>query len=323
MNMNIIIAGVVILVVFLLVMGIVALVQSGSDKTDARIKQRLKGLGMTDASAPDLDLVLREVAMSEVPLFNRLLKKLRWASNIEKLINQSKAKGTPGVYLLCCFLLGLMGVYLGLYSGRLWISFAAGGMLGYSPIWYLNQKKRKRIDAFQKQLPEALDLMARALRAGHTFGGGMRMVADEFEAPLGPEFGQTLDEINYGMDVDKALTSLQDRVDCTDLKFFTVSVNIQRETGGNLAEIIAKIAELVRERFNLYGKIRVLSAEGRVSAYILTGLPFLIGGILFLINPDYLSLLWKREMGQSMLWSAGMSITVGVLVIRKIITIKV
>ena len=176
---------------------------------------------------------------------------------------------------------------------------------------------------FQQQLPEALDLLARALKAGHTFGGGMRMVADEFDDPIGSEFGQTLDEINYGMNVDRALKNLLARVDCIDLKFFIVSINIQRETGGNLAEIIAKISALVRERFALFGKIKVLSAEGRISAVILIALPFLLAGVLYAVNSDYISLLWTRELGQTMLWGAVVSMTIGAVIIRKIIQIKV
>jgi len=236
---------------------------------------------------------------------------------------QADAKGTPGVYLLVCALLAVIGFYAGSFSGRIWVSLAAGLMLGYMPIFRLQGMKRKRMDKFHNQLPEALDLMARALKAGHTFGGGMRMVANEFDAPIGPEFGKTLDEINYGMDVDRALANLQSRVDCSDLKFFVVSVNIQRETGGNLAEIIAKIAGLVRERFGLFGKIRVLSAEGRVSAYILIALPFLLGVILYIVNADYISLLWTRDLGQSLVWGAGVSMAIGAFVIRKIIKIKV
>lgn len=321
--MTIIIALAAAVIIFMFIMGVSSLFQSGKDQADQRVKNRLKALAMTDVDAETIDLVLRESSMSEVPWFNRLLEKMRWASNINKLIKQADAKGSAGIYLLVCALLAIVGFYAGTFSGRLWVSGALVVLLGYAPIWVLNGKKRKRMDHFQKQLPEALDLLARALKAGHTFGGGMRMIADEFDNPIADEFGQTLDEINFGMDVDRALANLQDRVDCTDLKFFIVSVNIQRETGGNLAEIIAKISELVRERFALYGKIRVLSAEGRVSAYILTALPFLLTGILYIVNPRYTSLLWTRDLGQTMVYCAAVSMAIGVLVIRKIITIKV
>lgn len=323
MSMTIIISAVAVLIVFLLVMGISSLMQSGSDKAERRVRERLRALAMTDADSGTVDLVLRDAAMSEISWFNRMLENMRWATNLEKLIYQADAKGTPGVYLLLCLLLAVIGAYAGSFSGRMWVVGMIGFLLAYMPIWRLQGKKRKRMDRFQQQLPEALDLMARALKAGHTFGGGMRMVADEFDAPIGPEFGKTLDEINYGMDVDRALANLQGRVDCTDLKFFVVSINIQRETGGNLAEIIAKISSLVRERFALFGKIRVLSAEGRVSAYILVALPFLIVGILYAVNSAYISLLWTRELGVTMIYAAGISMTIGCIVIRKIIKIKV
>lgn len=323
MSMILIIVGVAVLAVFLLVMAIGSFMQSGSDRAERRVKDRLRALALTGIDESAVDLVLREAAMSDVPMFNRLLERMRWSKNFNRLLYQADAKGSAGTYLLVCALLAVVGFYAGTFSGRLWVSLAAAGLLGYLPVGVLQSKKRKRMDRFQKQLPEALDLMARALKAGHTFGGGMRMVSDEFEAPIGPEFGKTLDEINYGMDVDRALSNLQERVDCPDLKFFVVSVNIQRETGGNLAEIIAKIASLVRERFALYGKIRVLSAEGRVSAYILIALPFVISGILYLINPNYVSLLWTRDLGQSMVWGAVASMVLGALIIRKIILIKV
>ncbi|AMK12708.1 MAG: type II secretion system F family protein [Pseudodesulfovibrio sp.] len=323
MSMTLIIVGVAVLAVFLLVMAVGSFMQSGSDRAQRRVKDRLRALAMTGIDDNAVDLVLRETTLSDVPMFNRLLERMQWSRNFNRLLYQADAKGSAGTYLLVCALLAVIGFYAGTFSDRLWVSLCSAALLGYLPVGVLRSRKRKRMDRFQKQLPEALDLMARALKAGHTFGGGMRMVADEFESPIGPEFGKTLDEINYGLDVDRALTNLQGRVDCPDLKFFVVSVNIQRETGGNLAEIIAKIAGLVRERFALYGKIRVLSAEGRVSAYILIALPFLITGILYAVNADYISLLWTRELGQNMVWAAAFSMVFGALIIRKIITIKV
>jgi len=321
--MTIIIALAVGLIIFMFITGIVSLLQSGSDDADQRVKNRLKAMTMSGDDVDAIDLVLRESSMSEVPWFNRFLENMRLAENITVLIKQADAKGSVGIYLLICVLLAVVGFYAGSISGKWWVSAALTLFCGYLPILRLKGQKKKRMDRFQQQLPEALDLLARALKAGHTFGGGMRMVANEFDDPIGSEFGQTLDEINYGMDVDRALKNLLDRVDCEDLKFFIVSVNIQRETGGNLAEIIGKISELVRDRFALYGKIKVLSAEGRVSAVILTALPFALGGILYIVNADYISLLWTRELGQTMLWAAIVSMGFGVLVIRKIIQIKV
>ncbi|MDP3426567.1 MAG: type II secretion system F family protein, partial [Humidesulfovibrio sp.] len=174
-----------------------------------------------------------------------------------------------------------------------------------------------------RQLPDALDLIARALKAGNTFAGGMRMVADEFADPIGPEFAITLDEINYGMDTEKALHNLMERVDSLDLKFFVVSVNIQRETGGNLSEIIGNTAALIRERFKIHGRIRILSAEGRISAIVLLAMPFAAAAVLYVIKPDYMEQLVTEPLGQLMVKSALASMTVGYFIIRRLVNFKV
>ena len=322
--MGLIIAAVSSLIIFLLIMGIVALFGSGKDKERKKIKQRLRTLTQQSAQEEEVDYLIRQSAMSEVPWFNRALERVRWAASLERMISQANLKGGVGRYLLTSAVLCIIGVYIAiLFDTGLVGIVVLGWILGFIPIWYVKRKKAQRMQLFQKQLPEALDLMSRALKAGHTFSGGMRMVADEFDDPIGLEFGKTLDEINFGVDVDRALRNLLDRVDVTDLKFFVVSVNIQRETGGNLAEIITKIAHLVRERFVLFGKVRVLSAEGRVSAILLCSLPFVIGGIIYLLNSEYMSLLWTTELGKSMTTGAVVSMVIGIAFIRKMVRIKV
>lgn len=324
MNMALIIAAVCTLVAFILIMGIVALLRSGKEEANDKVKARLRQFALNEVETESIDLLLKQSSMSEVPFFNRMLENLKFASNLTRTIKQADAKGSPGIYLLLCALLAMVGGYGGyILSDRLFVGMVLAFMLGNSPLWYLKRKKAKRMDRFQQQLPDALDLMSRALKAGHTFSGGMRMVADEFENPLGEEFRITLEEINFGMDVDRALLNLQERVDVTDLKFFIVSVNIQRETGGNLSEIISNIARLVRERFILYGKVRILSAEGRISAILLSALPFAISGVLYLINPDYISLLWTHDLGRTMAWSAITSMVMGVAIMRRMVNIKV
>ncbi|CCH48696.1 type II secretion system F family protein [Pseudodesulfovibrio piezophilus] len=311
-------------VLFLLFMGIGALLRSRRDEAEGRVKQRLRQFALTEVESDSIDLILKQTAMSTMPWFNRALKKLRFAANLEETIKQANAKGSAGVYLLVCALLGLIGIYIGIiFAQNLMVAVALAGVCGIMPILYLQKLRTSRMDRFQTQLPEALDLMSRALKAGHTFGGAMRMVADEFEDPIGSEFRTTIDEINFGMDVDRAMANLQNRVDVTDLKFFIVSINIQRETGGNLAEIISNIASLVRERFVLFGKIKVLSAEGRISAILLASLPFFISGALYMLNPEYMSRLWTTELGRTMTWGAIIAMSVGIVVMRKMVKIKV
>lgn len=312
------------LIIFMLVMGILSFLGASRNEADRKVGQRLRQLALTEVESPSFDLLLAQSSMSQVPWFNRLLEKLKFASRISKTIRQANAKGTAGTYLLISALLGLAGLYGGLIlTGKWWMAVGMAGACGYGPVFWLERKKQARMDAFHKQLPEVLDLMSRALKSGHTFGGAMRMVADEFVDPIGSEFGKTLDEINYGMDVDRALNNLLDRVDVADLKFFAVSVNIQRETGGNLAEIVENIASLVRERFVLFGKVRVLSAEGRLSAWLLSALPFLTAGILYVINPGYMSLMWTTELGLNMSYGAISGMLLGMFCMRRMVNIKV
>ena len=166
-------------------------------------------------------------------------------------------------------------------------------------------------------------MLARSLRAGHAFTGGLQMVGQEFDDPLGPEFTKTLNEINFGVDFDTALRNLVGRVDSGDLKLFVLSVAIQRGSGGNLAEILENIGRLIRERFTLKGQIQTLSGEGRISAYILVGLPFFIGFFIYLTNPDYLKLLVEDPIGHVMIAFAGIMMIIGILIMKKMVMMKV
>ena len=313
-------AGVAV-VLFLLVSGVLNLARSLANKDAARVKGRLQALAMTDATARTINLVRRE-ELSDVPWLNRMLGRWAWVGDLGRLIRQGEAKGTPGMYIILSLLLACIGFLVGKFSvGGL--SYLTVPLFADLPFRYLRRKRNKRMEVFQKQLPDALDLIARALKAGHTFGGGMRLAADEFPPPMGKELAKTLDEVNFGMDVGRAMENLIRRVECTDLKFFVVAVNIQRETGGNLAEIVSNIAGLVRERYVLFGKVRVLSAEGRLTAWILLALPIIIACVLYIINADYMGKLLFSEFGHKLLIGAACSMTVGTLIILRMIKIKV
>jgi tight adherence protein B len=191
------------------------------------------------------------------------------------------------------------------------------------PYLHLLKKKRERMAKFEKQLPEALDLIARSLKAGHAFTSGMKLVSEEFKDPLGPEFDETLDEVNFGLSVADALKNLTKRVECLDLKFFVVSVILQRETGGNLAEIIESLAHLIRSRFKFRRKVRVLSAEGKLSGVILVVLPFVLFAGLLLINPSYMGIMFADPIGKVIITISIIMIIVGVFFIRRIVDIDV
>ena len=183
--------------------------------------------------------------------------------------------------------------------------------------------KKKRIQRFKKQLPDGLDLIARALRAGHSFTGAMKLAAEEFDDPLGPEFEETLNEINFGVSVPVALKNLATRYDFEEIQYFVTGVTLQRETGGNLAELVEALAKLIRERFVFEGKVRVLTAECRLSAVILVVLPFLIAGYIWLTNPNFLKPLLSEPVGHLMIVSALVMMTVGIIVLKRMVHVKV
>ena len=196
-------------------------------------------------------------------------------------------------------------------------------LLGGAPLYYLRMKKKNRMRKFLVQLPEGLELIARGLRAGHAFTTGMKLAADNFEDPLGTEFHETLDEINFGLSVPDALKNLADRVDCPDLSFFVVSVVIQRETGGNLAEIIESIARIIRERFKFEDKLRVLSGEARFSAKILVALPLFVLVWLRFLNPGYGNVMYEDSLGKMMLGGAAALMIFGIFVMMRMVKIEV
>jgi len=177
---------------------------------------------------------------------------------------------------------------------------------------------------FDAQLPDALDLMARALKAGHALPGSLQMVATEFDEPIGGEFAKVVEEVNFGMSVEDALQNMTKRFgSSSDLKFFAIAVMIQRETGGNLAEILESISRVIRERFKLMGTIRTLAAEGKLSAIILVAIPFFVAFALSIMNPKYISVLVTDPTGKAMVFIALIMMALGIFVMKKIIQIKV
>lgn len=193
-----------------------------------------------------------------------------------------------------------VGALAGLASGSVAFGLLGAGAGGVVVVAHLRLRGEKRRGEFEAQLPEALDFIGRALRAGHGLTMAIGMVGDELPAPIGPEFRTVFDEINFGVPFDDALANLSGRVVSMDLNFFVIATRIHRETGGNFTEIIGSISSTIRERMKLQGKVRVLSSEGRFSGVLLGVLPFLIGGLMTLVNPEYMSELWFSEKGQNL-----------------------
>ncbi len=288
-----------------------------------KIRKKLKKLSISSQETEASDL-LRKRTLSEVPLLNRILLRITMIERLDRLRSLANAQLPTGFFILLALLFaGVSFLVFYLMKIYLILNVFLGICIGTFPFLYLYIKKNKRMRKFQTQLPEALDLMARSLRAGHAFSTGMKLAAEEFEDPLGPEFSLTLDEINFGLGVPEALTNFVNRVECQDLNFFVVAVILQRETGGNLAEIMESIAHLIRERFKLFGKIRTLAAEGKLSMWVLLALPFFIIGALFVVNPEYIKILFIEPVGRIMCGIALFMMFIGYLVMRRMVNIEV
>jgi tight adherence protein B len=204
----------------------------------------------------------------------------------------------------------------------MWLGAGAGVVLGALPVFYIQYRRRKRLDKFERQLPEALDLITRALRAGHAFPAALKMAGEEMAEPVAGEFSTVHDEVNFGVSLGQALAHLSERVPLTDLRYFVVAVLIQRDSGGNLTEILSNLSHLIRERLKLMGKVRVLSSEGRLSAWILTLMPFFMAGLMNLMNPEFMKPLWTDPIGINIITYTLTLMFFGVLIMRKIIKIR-
>jgi tight adherence protein B len=323
--MELLLVFLIFVAVILLVEGLFLLSRSWWNPEARRVKTQLRQLSAEAYGQRDIDLV-RQRMMSDIPWFNRFLLNVRLPviDRIERMVLQANLNYPVGAVLLASALLSAVGFAAASFATRWFlVHLAAGLLLGALPILYVYIKKQKRINRFEEQLPEAMDMMARSLKAGHAFTGGLQMVGQEFPDPLGTEFSKTLDEINFGVAYEDALKNLSSRVDSDDLKLFVISVIIQRTSGGNLAEILENIGRLIRERFKLKGHVQTLCAEARLSAYILIGLPFFIGIMIYFLNPSYIMVLFTDPIGHAMLAFAGVMMVLGVITMRNMVQIKV
>jgi len=289
------------------------------------VRKRLsRSLEEETGNTEDNSSLLKRQVLSDVPFLNQVLSTLPWLSKLQLAINQANMKYTPGFFILVTLTLGLVGYLVSaLFFNSAWLPLLLALGLSYMPYFHLLLKKKERMAKFEKQLPEALDLIARALKAGHAFTSGMKLVTEEFKDPIGPEFNEALDEVNFGSSVADALKNLTHRVECLDLKFFVVSVILQRETGGNLSEIIESLAHLIRERFKFRRKVRVLSAEGKLNAVILLILPFVLFAAVLFINPQYMQILILDPIGRAVSIAAIVMMVIGVFFVRRIIDVDV
>lgn len=268
--------------------------------------------------------LLKRRELSQAKWLDRLLVKVPRVSAVDRFLVQSgtgMSVATLAGLTLAAAVLAILGLRT---MGLGWFMTLAGTLpIAALPALVVLNERQKRIDKIDSQLPDALDLIGRALRAGHAFQGAMHMVATEAPEPVAAEFRITFDEINFGVPLDAALLNLATRVPSTDLRYFVIAVLIHRETGGNLAELLDNLSHLMRERIKLRGTIKVLSAEGKLSAWILALLPFGLAGLLNAMNPDFMSILFTDEGGRRLLATALVLMVIGIIWLWRLTKIRV
>lgn len=244
--------------------------------------------------------------------------------DVRRYLEQAGIGMAPSKFLLIPGGLGAIGVMIGMVlKWPLGAAATVGLSLSLVPFVAAYVMRRRRLAQFGKQLPEALELIGRALRAGHSLAAGFQSVAEEMANPIAVEFGRVYESQNLGIPLDEALEEMTNRVPNVDLRFFATAVILQRQTGGDLAEILDKIGHLIRERYKIWGQVKALTGEGRLSGIILLALPPVLFGVMYKLNPDYVMILFKDPLGKQMLVAALIMQVLGALVIRKIVNIKV
>jgi len=278
--------------------------------------------GLKASTDTEMPTLLREPISegAKESLFTRMRSPTAW---LENLILQADLRFGAGPFLLVSGVLAVLGVLAAIIFRMPVFLVPLGTVPGVCPLMFLFARRRGRLKKFAAQLPDALELIARALRAGHSLPSGFQLVSHEMPAPIATEFQRSYDEQNFGVPLEDALKNLGDRVPNMDLQFFITAVAIQRQTGGDLAEILDKLGYVIRERFKLFGQVAALTAEGRLSGWILNALPFLLLVALLKLNPNYVMLLFTDPLGRKMLIVAGIMQVMGAIAIRKIVNIRV
>jgi len=288
-----------------------------------RVQRRLQ-LWSASTTGDAQSQLLKNRVLSSTPELNQLLSRVPGVHRFDSLLAQAGYTQTVSNFMLVAGGVALAGVVTGwvlgnsvLLAGVLGVAFVA---LTIARLFWLRARRIERINA---QLPDVLDLISRSLRAGHAFSAALAMVGNQAQEPIASEFKLTFGEINFGISTEHALLNLAQRVPITDMRYFVMAVVIQLETGGNLAELLTMLGNLVRERYKLLGKVRVLAAEGKLSAYILIGLPFFVAGALQIVNPGYLNVMLTDSSGIKLVMAALVMMGLGAFATWRIVNIRI
>lgn len=320
---------IIAILVFVVVALVVFVVFSLLDerKSQARVlHDRLTSTQEMGERKPLEDIaLLRDEMLSEIPALDNLLRRSERVSALQKLLSQADIKIRAGNFLLLCVGSGVVLAFIVYAVANKNVIFAWFGLLlgFFLPYSFASYRRTKRFDEFEELFPQAIDTLARAVRAGHAFTTALEMISDEVSEPVATEFRKLFEEQKFGLPVREALGNLVDRVPLVDVKFFVTAVMLQRETGGNLAEILDNLSYVIRERFKIMRQVRVYTAQGRLTMLLLMGMPpIIVMGMMFM-NPSFIKPLFSDPIGHFMLVVGIALQTVGYFVIRKIIRIQV
>ena len=300
---------------------------AGTSKSQQVVRRRMEAVRKTERRGGEAALgvgLLRDETLSGVPFLNRLMLHWSWSTRLRDLISQAGLKMKPAVLVMISGIV-LFGTYLvaGQLLGRFLLALLLALAAGAIPIGLVAWKRQRRFRRFEEHFPEALDLLGRAVRAGHAFTTGLEMISKETPEPIAGEFRTTFDEQNFGLPLRDALLNMAERVPLIDVRFFVTALLIQKETGGNLAEILDGLARVIRDRFRIYREVQVKTAQGRLTAGILIALPPLMMVVLEIVNPRYIAVLFTDPQGPAILSIAGALQVIGSIVLWKIIHIEV
>jgi tight adherence protein B len=315
-------------IVFLVVA--VAVFVGGSLLDERRARARLLRDRLADAQKapqqePNEELaLLREEKLSEIPALDTFLKRSSRISALQRLLSQADMNTRAGSFLLVCFASAAILSAVVLFWAQSGMFAWAAGLIGFFlPYSYASYRRTKRFDKFEELFPQAIDTLARAVRAGHAFTTALELIANEVNEPVAGEFRKLFEEQKFGMPVRDALVNLTERVPLVDVKFFVTAVMLQRETGGNLAEILDNLSYVIRERFKILRQVRVFTAQGRLTMLLLMALPPLVVIVMLLFNPGFVRPLFAEPLGHTLIVIGITLQTVGYFIIRKIIQIQV
>src|SRR5215207_8662618 len=297
----------------------------GSEAKRERLRQRLEEALLYSAHADDAEVQLaRRELLSEIPWLNRALLDVQLAAKLKRLIDQADVQITVMRLVLFSLTAGVLAVLAVSMLSRNYLLMALFGLIAAAlPLLHVTRKRSQRLQKFLKLLPDALDLMSRSLQAGHAFTEALHMVSTEMPEPIATEFRKTYEEQNLGLSLKLALENLTQRIPLLDLRMCVTAILIQRETGGNLAEILEKVAYTIRERFRIMGDLKTLTTSSRMSAWLLCALPIFVALAVSVMNPEYMSVLWKDPRGHYLIAAAMTMQILGMLIVRKILNIKI